>query len=165
MTHLKVLNLDGTDIEDGTLRSLGAIHSLEELDLDACRFTDKGLEGTADAREPAAAGIGTYQNHQRRHRNRGVIKNLRAVNLDYTSVDDNAVASLVALAPLQELRLDATGVTDAGMDSLASLSSLKLLNIYHTAVTEKAFDRFKTAVPACHVIWDRDSALPNRRKG
>jgi hypothetical protein len=38
-----------------------------------------------------------------------------------------------------------------------------LLNVYHTAVTEKAFNRFKAAEPACQVIWDRDSALPNRR--
>ena len=51
------------------------------------------------------------------------------------------------------------------MESLASLSSLKLLNVYHTAVSEKAFDRFRPLVPACHVVWDRDSGLPNRRKG
>jgi len=87
------------------------------------------------------------------------------VNLDYTTIDDHALQLLKDLAPLEELRLDATGVTDAGMESLASLSRLKLLNVYHTAVSEKAFDRFKAAVPACRVVWDRDSALPNRRRG
>ncbi len=45
----------------------------------------------------------------------------------------------------------------------ASLSGLKSLNIYHTQVTEKAFASFKAAVPACKVVWDRDSSLPNRR--
>jgi hypothetical protein len=69
------------------------------------------------------------------------------------------------LKPLEELRLDATGLTDAGMDSLDSLANLKVLNVYHTAVTEKAFERFHSAVPSCNVVWDRDSALPNRRKG
>jgi hypothetical protein len=63
------------------------------------------------------------------------------------------------------LRLDATSVTDAAIDSLAAASGLRLLNIYHTAVTEKAFDKFKTPVPLCRVVWDRDSGLPNRKKG
>ena len=90
---------------------------------------------------------------------------LRSINLDYTSVDDHGLQLLKNLTPLEELRLDATSVTDAGINSLASLSSLKLLNLYHTAVSEKAFDQFRTAVPACHVVWDRDSGLPNRRKG
>jgi hypothetical protein len=50
------------------------------------------------------------------------------------------------------------------MDSLASHSGLKLLNVYHTAVTEKAFNKLKTEVPSCQIVFDRDSSLPNRRK-
>ena len=40
---------------------------------------------------------------------------------------------------------------------------LKLLNLYHTLVTEKGLETLKAALPACHIIWDRDSSLPTRR--
>ena len=42
-------------------------------------------------------------------------KNLRALNLNYTNVDDHGLESLKPLAQLQELRLDGTGVTNADL--------------------------------------------------
>jgi hypothetical protein len=92
------------------------------------------------------------------------LKSLQSVTLDHTSVDDHGLELLKNL-PLQELRLDATSVTDAGVDSLASFTNLKFLNIYHTTVSQQAFDKLKAAIPSCKVVWDRDSGLPNRRKG
>jgi internalin A len=156
---------DGTDVGDATLKTLGTLHSLEELALDAARFSDKQFAalGTLDRlKSPrvshtrlGAAGIQVL----------GSMGNLRALNLNYTAIDDHALESLKSLTQLEELHLDNTAITDAGLDSLGGLRHLKLLNVYHTAVTQKAFDRFHIALPACKVIWDRDSALPNRRRG
>ncbi len=46
---------------------------------------------------------------------------------------------------------------------LQSMTSLRELNIYHTLVTEKGMLALKTALPDCKIVFDRDSALPNRR--
>ena len=43
------------------------------------------------------------------------------------------------------------------------MAGLKSLNLYHTLVTEKGMQELKTALPACEIVFDRDSALPNRR--
>ncbi|MDE3196394.1 MAG: hypothetical protein KGN84_08620, partial [Acidobacteriota bacterium] len=60
---------------------------------------------------------------------------------------------------------DATNVTDTGVATLKALSSLTSLNIYHTLITEKGMRDLTAALPACKVVFDRDSALPNRRGG
>jgi hypothetical protein len=64
---------------------------------------------------------------------------------------------------MRELSLDSTGVTDNGAAVLKSMSALKSLNLYHTLVTEKGMAELKAAMPSCDIVFDRDSALPNRR--
>ena len=64
---------------------------------------------------------------------------------------------------MRELSLDSTGITDNGAQALKSMASLKALNLYHTLVTEKGHAGLKAALPACEIVFDRDSALPNRR--
>ena len=78
-------------------------------------------------------------------------------------MDDKGLESLKALPKLRELSLDSTGVTDAGAETLRSLTSLRNLNLYHTLVTEKGLQDLRTALPDCKIVFDRDSALPNRR--
>ena len=85
------------------------------------------------------------------------------MKLDYTSVGDKGLESLKTLPKLRELSLDSTGVTDKGADTLKTMAGLKVLNLYHTLVTEKGFGELKTALPDCKIVFDRDSALPNRR--
>jgi hypothetical protein len=46
---------------------------------------------------------------------------------------------------------------------LKSMAGLKALNLYHTLVTEKGWQEIKSALPSCEIVFDRDSALPNRR--
>ena len=83
--------------------------------------------------------------------------------LDYMTLDDKAVVFLKDLPRLRELSLDATSITDQGAQTLHSMTELRALNIYHTLVTENAFRGLKTALPECQIVFDRDSALPNRR--
>ena len=64
---------------------------------------------------------------------------------------------------LRELSLDSTSVTDNGAPALKSMAGLKSLNLYHTLVTEKGMQELKAALPSCEIVFDRDSALPNRR--
>jgi hypothetical protein len=39
-----------------------------------------------------------------------------------------------------------------------------MVNLYHTVFTENGVKRLKEKLPKCKVVWDRDSARPNRRK-
>ena len=54
-------------------------------------------------------------------------------------------------------------VTDSGVRALKSMAGLKSLNLYHTLITEKAMKEIQSALPTCEIVFDRDSALPNRR--
>jgi hypothetical protein len=79
------------------------------------------------------------------------------------TLDDKAIVVLEGLRQLRELSLDNTGITDQGAQALRSMTELRALNIYHTLVTENAMLALKTALPECQIVFDRDSALPNRR--
>ena len=54
-------------------------------------------------------------------------------------------------------------MTDTGALLLKSIPTLKALNLYHTLVTEKGMQGLKSDLPSCDIVFDRDSALPNRR--
>jgi hypothetical protein len=78
-------------------------------------------------------------------------------------VTDAGLRTLASMPSLSELLLDTAGITDAGLEPLRTQANLKVLNLYHTLVTQKGFDSLRSALPACRIIWDRDSSLPNRR--
>ena len=90
-------------------------------------------------------------------------KNLKAMNLDYSAIDDKGLVALQAHPALRELSLDNANVTDQGIASLKAMPSLTSLNLYHTLVSEKGYDELKKTLPSCRIVFDRDSALPNRR--
>ena len=91
------------------------------------------------------------------------LQSLRAVNLDYTAVDDKGILALQALPGLVELSIDNANVTDQSIGVLKAMGTLRSLNLYHTLVTEKGYGELKNSLPLCKIIFDRDSALPNRR--
>jgi hypothetical protein len=43
------------------------------------------------------------------------------------------------------------------------MRNLRLLNLYHTLITDKGYNQLKAALPNCKIVWDRESALTNRR--
>lgn len=43
------------------------------------------------------------------------------------------------------------------------MNSLKSLNLYHTLVSEKGYQDLQASLQSCNIVFDRDSALPNRR--
>jgi len=88
---------------------------------------------------------------------------LKIIKLDYTAVGDKVLESLKTLPNVRELSMDSTGVTDKGALALKSMASLKALNLYHTLVTENGMQDLRTGLPTCAIVFDRDSALPNRR--
>jgi hypothetical protein len=86
------------------------------------------------------------------------------LNLDYTDVTDAGLRHLRGLKDLRELSLDSALVSGKGIEHLKVFPNLKVLNLYHTLVGEPAYEDLKSHYADCEIIWDRDSALPNRRR-
>jgi hypothetical protein len=84
------------------------------------------------------------------------------LRLDFTKVTDKGIDALKALR-LEELTLVATDVDDAGAELIAAMPNLKVLDLYHTLVSERGYERIKSSLPHCNIVWEKDSALPSRR--
>jgi hypothetical protein len=125
--------------QDG-LCHLEGLGNLRRLDLVRTRLKDAGLQT-----------IGRF-------------KKLASLNLDYTDVTDKGLRHLQGLSELRHLSLDSALVTDQGLPYLLNFPKLRSLNIYHTLISEEGYQQLKARYPDCEIIWDRDSALPNRRR-
>jgi Leucine-rich repeat (LRR) protein len=163
LTRLRVLDLTSNDIDDNGLASIARLTSLVELRLGYGRYTDAGL----DHLKPLV-NLEMLELNRTRVTDKGLaallgLTRLRALNLNYTQVTDAGLATLKQLPALQDLALDTGAITDKGLDTLATMTNLRRLNLYHTLVTEAGQKRLQAALPACRIVFDRDSSLPNRR--
>ena len=163
LQKLESLQLAGTDIGDAALVHIGKFTHLRELNLNQTRFTDDALV----ALKPLV-NLERIEMFRTRAGNAGTgvlasLKKLKVINLDYTAVDDKGLVALQSLPAMKELSLDNANVTDLGIASLKAMPSLTSLNLYHTLVSEKGYDELKKTLPSCRIVFDRDSALPNRR--
>ena len=83
--------------------------------------------------------------------------------MDYTARGDKGRAWWLSLPGLREWSIDNTNVTDASVAVLKSLAGLRSLNLYHTLISEKGYGELSAGLTGCKIVFDRDSALPNRR--
>ena len=74
------------------------------------------------------------------------------------------MAALSGLNKLESLSLDSTQVTDKSASVVRGFRGLTSLNLYLTLVTDKGLEQVRSALPHCHVIFDAESSLPNRRR-
>lgn len=163
LQRLRVLDLIGTQVSDAGIAHIRAL-PIEDLSLSYTNVTDASVEHLTTLPLVRLALVKT------RVTDKGVtalasIRTLTHLNLDYTQVGDAGIRELKALARLTDLRLDSTDVSDTSVPIFAQLPSLKVLNLYHTLVTEAGYSKIKAALPACEIVFERDSALPNRRRG
>ncbi|MBK7930431.1 MAG: hypothetical protein IPJ98_24020 [Bryobacterales bacterium] len=92
------------------------------------------------------------------------MKTLRVLNLNYTNLTAKGLQLIAGMPELRDLRLDSATLGDADIELLASFPKLEHLNIYHTLIGEKAHEALRQKLPNCSIVWDRESALPTRRK-
>lgn len=140
-TSLRSLRLRDTRISDATLKqTLGALRSLETLDLGRTRISNAGMDGLA------------------------ALTTLRSLNLAYAELDDAGLRKLAPLQQLETLNLDSTHVTDAGVAPLSGFGKLRQLDLYHSLLTADGVAKLKAALPGIRVIWDKESGMPHRRR-
>lgn len=164
LTGLATLNLASTDLTDAGVTGLARLTGLKTLVLRDARITGKGLGAFG-----SLSGLEELDLSRTRiagpdlHALAG-LKSIRKLNLDYGEIEDAAMPHLSTLRTLEELSLDSTHITDASVPELIKLGKLRLLNLYHTHVTAKGREAIAKALPACKIIWDAASSLPNRRR-
>lgn len=161
---LTLLDVAATDLTNKGLVHLKGLTGLRWLSLSYTRFTDEGLvnlEGLTELRQLAMirtrlgdAGMKSI----------GKLTKLTDLDLDYTEVTDEGISQITGLRELRTLSLDSTLVTDESVPHLSQLSELEKLNLYHTLISAEGHQKLKTALPECEIVWDPDSALPNRRR-
>ena len=140
-TQLRTLRLRDTRITDLTVaRKLGGLRLLENLDLARTRISNAAMEGLAR------------------------LTSLHVLDLAYADLDDAGLEKLKGLQQLETLNLDSTHVTDAGVGLLAEFQKLRQLDLYHSLLTAQGLAKLRAAAPGLHVIWDKESGMPHRRR-
>ena len=122
------LTLDGQGVSDRELREfIAPLQNLKQLSL--------------DCEAPSGDALAALVQSSR----------LRSLTLQYASVGDESVRSLVDLPALQFLNLIGTDVTEAGLAQFARCASLKELGL--TATLDR--DRVRSSLPDVALIWER----------
>jgi hypothetical protein len=70
-------------------------------------------------------------------------KNLRAITISYTALNDDGLGRLCCLQSIRSLDISATKVTDAGLKQVVRMEQLESIKIDYTAVTDRGFAGLK----------------------
>jgi hypothetical protein len=144
---------------------LKGLTSISELVLDHCaRFTDAGFAHLAKLVGLRHLGLLRTPLTDKSMKVVGAFTALETLDLDYTSVSDTGLADLAGLKNLKWLGLDSTYVTEKSREVLLGFKALETLNLYHTLVPSSVYQELKNGMPSCRIIWEEESANPNRRR-
>ena len=113
LTHLEVLDLHGTRVNDTGLSHLEGLPRLRSLDLSGTDLTDAGLEHL-----------------------KGLIE-LRDLRLSNTKVTDAGIVHLQGMSKLRGLSLAGTKTTDAGLKHLQGMKDLLFLSTKGSQITSQ----------------------------
>jgi Leucine-rich repeat (LRR) protein len=81
----------------------------------------------------------------------GALAKLQELTLASTQVSDAGLEHLKQLQEHRVLALGKTRVTDKGLKALCALAKLENLDVSETAVTAEGLKTLKTALPGCNV--------------
>lgn len=109
---LRALNLENADLRGPGLRPVGALVSLESLNLTLCPVTDQPLGALSK------------------------LTRLKVLGLASTKVTGTGMKDLQELRKLENLNFHSCPVNDAGLEWIGKLSSLVRLEIVHTQFTD-----------------------------
>lgn len=127
LTHLRLLELFGTNIADEGMSKLEKLKELRQLDLYLTDISDAGLAHIAG------------------------LTQLESLDLGDTNITDAGLANLRGMKALKTLDLSGTQITDAGLAQLETLPSLTELNLQDTKTTPEGVKKLKRALPRCWI--------------
>lgn len=161
---------------DAEAVEIGKLFSLEWLDLQHTRLTDRGVRCLASLRElrelnlsdtdisgegfSALSGLHKLEKLDLHHsgfadegaRHLGALDSLRFLDLAQTKIGDAGLKYLSSLPNLNQFELAFTDISDVGLRHLAKLPSLRSLNLVGTKVKGDAFAYFRPT-GALESVW------------
>jgi hypothetical protein len=160
---LRALNLQGVDLTDEGIKSLGHLTKLYRLNICDTLVTEKGLAVLRNM-----PGLGNL-NLSRLTLGDGVVerlqplKNLYLLDLTGTQLKDRAVMRLPRFDRLQTLVLRRNNITDKCIDSLRKYKSLTTLDVTDTWITADGLKKLR-GLPMLRTITIRGSSLKSGEK-
>ena len=122
------LELRSLPLSDAGLKSLLAKVTLVGLDVSGSEISDRGFQVLASARV-----------------------SLRLLDLSFTRLSDEGLASVASQSELRHLSLIDCRVTDGGIESLSRLARLREIYLAKTAVSASAAEQLRRRLPACRI--------------
>ena len=136
LTRLRFLYLEDQPITDAAMVHLEALTRLEILSLDRTPVTDAGLSHLKGLTNLRILQLASTQVSDAGLASLEGLAKLKDLTLASTQVGDAGLAHLSRLPRLQTLQLDSTWITDAGLVHLGRMTNLKALNLSHTQVSD-----------------------------
>ena len=140
-------------VREEAMKHLGALTSLEELELQSARVDDTALAHLKDLTNlrwlnltETSAGDATLAHLRRCTR-------LLDLRLKRTRITDGGIVYLKGLTRLRSLNLDDTRITDAGLVHLKGLANLRVLRLDGTEVTDAGVQGLQKVLPMLKVSW------------
>jgi Leucine-rich repeat (LRR) protein len=136
------LVVNGCEISDNGLKSIGALQGLRRLDLSGCsRITAAGMQHLSQ------------------------LKELESLCLARTPLTDDSLRPLAKITKLGGLDLSHTNVTDAGLANLGHLTNLEFLDLHGTDTSDdgllrlRGLKKLRDLYPGANVTRDGVSDL------
>ncbi len=162
-THLEVLDLFNTPLDDAGIEQLAALGELRSLNLAGTKITDGALATIARFPQLERLHLGWTAISDAGLAQLARAPRLQALDLRGTAITDRGLGALTACPQLTALGLQETAVGDAGLAQLAPLASrLQRLDLGYTRVTENSVARLlELAQLRCLVL--RATTIPRQR--
>jgi internalin A len=158
---LKRVDLAYTKITDATLRVIGKLADLEELDIRHTSVKGSGLKDLGAVRKINLRGLALDESivdiARLSHVHTIILSNstfrierfpsldklnaLRIIDLESTPANDRVIAQLAGTVALQTLRLGSTKITDVSAPLIAKLTRLEELDLQDTNISDAFFGK------------------------
>jgi tRNA A-37 threonylcarbamoyl transferase component Bud32 len=130
------VDLSRTKVTDADLRGLTACKSLTVLHLGHTSVTDDGLKHLAGLARLKTLALTQTRVSDAGMEHVGGLKQLVALELQFTPVGDEGLKHLAGLTRLRTLSLYGTRVTDEGVEVVGRFKDLTFLSLDETAITD-----------------------------
>jgi hypothetical protein len=146
-SHLKMLWIEGSRINDDGLEDLRFFIQLKSLCLADAEFTNSGLKHLKELPQLKELYLQKNAITDDGLKYLQDLPQLQLLCLDKTEITDNGLNYLKKLSQLQTLFLSGTKITDAGLENLKELNRLETLDIRQTIVTYDGIKDLQKALP------------------
>ncbi|MDO4583146.1 MAG: hypothetical protein Q4D62_03480 [Planctomycetia bacterium] len=133
------LNLNGS-IDDASLKVLGNVPHLREINLTSTAISDDGLRHLAPLSELESLILISTRVRGTSFQYLENLRSLRELTLTSSEFGDEGMERIGTMTSLEELRLDDTAITDQGMPYLEKLHELKLLNLQGSLISDQGLE-------------------------